>query len=158
MAALEDFTHSSHPDHEARCIAIGFCRKGEFLVFNHWRFEKFLRLKRASVDNLIRALGYQSDRRMVTTEIVAHLLPSLRGLPEARNWCVRIQRPARAQAPAEDIDPGDVVAIEEPFWKLDCASTNAPAQRILHPWSVQSILNRPSDWDPVLPTANMAVT
>jgi hypothetical protein len=140
MTALDEFTHSSHPDHEARCIAIGFCRKGEFLVFNHWKFEKCLKLKRASVDNLIRALGYQSDRKIGTIAIVARLLPSLQGHPEVRNWSVRIRRTQSVQA--QGADPRDVVAIDDAVW----SGEHAHEGRTLHPWSIECLLNHPPEW------------
>jgi hypothetical protein len=62
MNAFDQFTDASNDDREDRCIAVGFCREGDVVLFKHAAFEKYLKLKRASIDNLFRALGYESHR------------------------------------------------------------------------------------------------
>jgi hypothetical protein len=91
--AFDQFTDPSHDDRQQRCIAVGFCREGDIILFKHAAFERHLKLRRSSVDNMFRTIGYKSCTGIRRLEIIQQMLPSLAGQRDARKWCVRVRKP-----------------------------------------------------------------
>jgi hypothetical protein len=162
--AFEQFTDADNDDRDERCLAVGFCREGNVVLFKHAALESYLKLKRASIDNMFRALGYESHRDIRRDEVIPHMLPSLAGHPDARNWSVRVRKPMRTVAdPAEITSPSDdgwcepAISLSRhpsasPTVTADAVQIAEPAHDVWpdlapgsahHPCSIASLLSRP---------------
>jgi hypothetical protein len=133
LNAFDEFTDPNHEDRQQRCIAVGFCREGDVVLFNHAAFERHLKLKRASVDNLFRALGYESHTGIRRLDTIRQMLPSLADHPDTRQWCVRVRKRIPAVA-------ADTVEISGTSDEVSNGPLTAPQH---YPLSIATLLNRP---------------
>jgi hypothetical protein len=134
-------------------------------LLKHATFERYLKLKRASIDNMFRALGYESHRVIRREETINHMLPSLAGHPEARNWSVRVRKrmPAAASHILEITGALDEAVTSLPHNRSTSPTVTAaageittgshdfspgpPSRPAYHPFSVGSLLNEPLPGD-----------